>query len=197
MSTRDALAQVHGTLGQALSLLGDPAQAAAGAALLLDAYQLSGVSLDAASEPASAAAVVAAWERPIELDLPSGWTALGLPLSLTVELLAGSLPNRLLLYVLGWEAPAQTDAERRQRAAEELRLLLNIARRSLVSPRLVLPEDEREPDPAKNEIGPRHLRIEDLRYIKQRVLDDALPEVAAASAPFRDPDDAPGGTGAA
>jgi hypothetical protein len=195
MSAHENLATVHGTLGQALGLLGDPARAVEAAGLLLEAYEAAGATYAAPQEPATAAEVVAAWERPIPIELPSGWTALGLPLALTAELLAGTLPNRVLVHVLGWESEAQSDAQRRQQAIEELRLLLNIARRSLVSPRLVLPEDEREPDPARNEIGPQHLRPEDLRTIRQRVLYDALPEVAAA--PFRTPDDAPGGAGAA
>lgn len=131
-----------------------------------------------------------AWEVPTgerELPLASGRVVVVRPLDLTAELLAGSLPNQVLDWVifgsLGRDAHKQTYQQHVKTVYEAK--LMTVAR-GLARPKLVLgPPDnvlKVMPDKAKGEIGPRQLHPREIDEIYNYLINGVLPD--AASAPF-------------
>ena len=109
-----------------------------------------------------------------------------------VALAAGpGVPNPILrLLAVEGTVDKETDQEKMDAYKRQARAFLEVAALALVEPRLVL---DREPDPAKGEIGPQHLADQDLLWIYY----DLVGGRAARLATFRaggsaDPSDAPG-----
>jgi hypothetical protein len=179
MTHTDTLAQVYALLDEAFVHFGQPEQANAAVERLLDAREILSAAL---SEPiptmTPAAEIHARIDTPFPIPLSTGFTVEACYPDLLGEMLAGTLPNRVLDQVVwGKEPDADSDPKT---IAEYVRGLLNIAARAITSHRLVL---DRAPDATKNEIGIAHLRFGDLLTIRQRALWDALPGVQDAPFP--------------
>lgn len=178
-TTTHTLALVHALLNEALAYFGHPEQASAGLGQLLTMQDLLADALAAPQEISSADEIHARMTTPFPITLATGSTVEVRSPDLISEMLAGSLPNRVLdQVVFGKDLDEGQKTDKRQ-VAEWVRGLLNIAARALVRPILIL---DREPNHAQGEIGIGDLRLGDLLTIRQRALWDVLPEVQ--DAPF-------------
>lgn len=141
----------------------------------------------------------AEWAQPfIEYGtevLPSGRVCRIRLFNPTDELLAGTLPNILLDWVVFAKPWGITNDDPPATVAAHYEGLVNLAARILVDPVLVIRGDDEPPaDPAKGEIGPGVLTPEDLYHLRAVGMWSRLPEVQ--DAPFSDPADEARGAGA-
>jgi hypothetical protein len=177
MSTQ-VIHDIHDRLAEAFALIGQPGRETEALAPLLAAYNITETALAAPPEPTPAAQCHGRFATPFTLPLPSGIVVRVHGLDVVSEILAQTLPNRVLEHVVYGQDGPKDDTPK---AAQDYVLgLHNIAVRALIFPRLVL---DRAPNYAAGEIGKGDLRLDDLRMIRQRVLWDSLPVVQ--DAPFR------------
>ena len=132
-----------------------------------------------------ARAWLAGFEQHITVTLPSGRTCVVKPLRVVSELLAKTLPNRVLEQVVFGKRLEEGD--RADTIGDYILGMVNIAVRALVSPQMVM---FGEPD--ETQITPADVTLGDLTVIRQIAIWDQLPEVA--DAPFHDRHDDRGGT---